>query len=106
MDLHRGGSHRENGCWFLSFDLGQCSGLTYNALKLAKKLQFTGQLFLLRQQTLDPTLIDLIRLVMVTMGLLQRTFGETDDFTTALESDLKRTSVDPGQIQNALLNLA
>ena len=59
-----------------------------------------------RQQPLRPRSIDMAELVAGTTGMLVRTLGETITIETAAEPDLWAASADPGQVENALLNLA
>ena len=58
-----------------------------------------------RRQTLAPTVVDLNDLVLGTSELLNRTLGENIKINVVLASGLDQTSVDPGQVENALLNL-
>lgn len=67
----------------------------------------TGRLLAFaRRQTLEPKPIDVNELVLGMTELLRRTLGETIRIGTVLESHLWRTRADPGQLENALLNLA
>ncbi len=59
-----------------------------------------------RQQPLQPRPTDIDRLVAGTMVLSRRTLGETLKIETDLEQGLGHVMVDPGQLENALLNLA
>jgi PAS domain S-box-containing protein len=59
-----------------------------------------------RRQPLDPKPVDLNALVEGMGQLLQRTLGEQIAITTATEPTLWRATVDPGQMESALLNLA
>jgi len=59
-----------------------------------------------RQQPLQARPTDLNRLVAGMIDLLRRTLGETIQIQTVLAGDLGQTLVDPGQFENALLNLA
>ncbi len=59
-----------------------------------------------RQQPLDPRTIDLNALVAGMSDLLHRSLGEHIDIETVLGGGLWRTRTDPGQLENALLNLA
>ncbi len=58
-----------------------------------------------RRQPLDPEVVDLNALVLEMGDLLQRTLGETIHINTTLDPELQKTRTDPGQLQNALLNL-
>jgi PAS domain S-box-containing protein len=59
-----------------------------------------------RQQTLAPEVIDANKLVAGTCDFLRRTLSETVMLETVLAAGLWRTFADPGQLENALLNLA
>jgi PAS domain S-box-containing protein len=59
-----------------------------------------------RQQPLRPQVIDLGELVSGMSGLLTRTLGEAIDIETKAAPGLWDASADPGQVENALLNLA
>lgn len=59
-----------------------------------------------RQQALKPQALDLGALVAGMSGLMNRTLGATIDIETICEPDLWRASADPGQVENALLNMA
>jgi len=59
-----------------------------------------------RQQPLDPRTIDLNALVTGMSDLLRRSIGEHIQIETVLGGGLWRTRTDPGQLENALLNLA
>ena len=59
-----------------------------------------------RQQPLAPQAIDLVALVSGMSGLLSRTLGETIQIEIRADSDLCMALADPGQVENALLNLA
>jgi signal transduction histidine kinase/DNA-binding response OmpR family regulator len=59
-----------------------------------------------RRQPLEPIAVDLGRLVRDMANLLRRTLGETIEVETVVAGGLWNTLVDPGQIENALLNLA
>ncbi len=59
-----------------------------------------------RQQPLQAQSVDLNALVMGMLELLQRTLGETIQIQIELANGLWRALVDPGQLENALLNLA
>jgi signal transduction histidine kinase len=61
---------------------------------------------LARRQPLEPIAVDLGRLVRDMANLLRRTLGETIEVETVVAGGLWNTLVDPGQIENALLNLA
>ena len=59
-----------------------------------------------RQQKLEPAFIGLNEQVLNMMDLLRRSLGEFIDVSTSLASDLWTVCVDPGEIENAVLNLA
>jgi signal transduction histidine kinase/CheY-like chemotaxis protein len=59
-----------------------------------------------RQQALAPQSIDANKLVAATCELLRRTLGEAVSLETVLAAGLWRTFADPGQLENALINLA
>jgi PAS domain S-box-containing protein len=59
-----------------------------------------------RRQALEPHQIDVNRLVGGMSDLLRRTLGESVSIETIFAGGLWKTSVDPNQLENALLNLA
>ena len=59
-----------------------------------------------RRQPLQPRAVDLGVLVTGMSGLLSRTLGETIDVRTYAEDGLWMAMADPGQVEDALLNLA
>jgi signal transduction histidine kinase/ActR/RegA family two-component response regulator len=59
-----------------------------------------------RQQPLAPVTVDVNKLVASMSELLQRTVGEQYLVETVLAGGLWRTFVDPGQLENAVINLA
>ena len=59
-----------------------------------------------RQQPLKPLPVDLASLVAGMSDLLSRSLGETIEVVTEAETGLWIAAADPGQVQNALLNLA
>jgi len=59
-----------------------------------------------RRQPLDPKHIDANQLVKSFQSLLSRSVGEAIQLELALHPDLWLAQVDPGQLENALLNLA
>src|SRR5262249_35050987 len=59
-----------------------------------------------RRQALEPRQLDVNRLVGGMSDLLPRTLGESVSIETILAGGLWKTSVDPNQLENALLNLA
>ena len=58
-----------------------------------------------RQQTLDPKPVDLNHLVVGMGELIQRTIGPQIEIQSVAAAGLWNTRVDPGQLENALLNL-
>ncbi len=69
--------------------------------KLAGRLLAFG-----RRQPLNPKPINLSTLVSGMADLLRRSLGELVKIETRLADDLRATVADPGQVENALLNLA
>ena len=63
-------------------------------------------LALSRRQVLEPRLLDVNELVMEMDELLRRTLGSSVDIETQFEKDLHPVTIDPGQLESALLNLA
>lgn len=59
-----------------------------------------------RQQPLDPKIIDANKMVSGMSELLRRTIGEPVKIETVLAGGLWRTLADPGQLENAIVNLA
>jgi PAS domain S-box-containing protein len=59
-----------------------------------------------RRQPLQPKLVDLAGLVGGMVDLLRRSLGATIAIETQLARGLPMVTVDPGQVENALLNLA
>jgi signal transduction histidine kinase/CheY-like chemotaxis protein len=58
-----------------------------------------------RQQALQPVELDLNAAVGDMEDMLRRTLGEAYEFRVVKAPDLWRTEADPGQLQNALINL-
>jgi PAS domain S-box-containing protein len=58
-----------------------------------------------RKQVLEPTVLDLNQIVAELEKMLRRILGEDIDFAQALGRDLGVTFVDPGQIEQVLMNL-
>ena len=69
--------------------------------ELTKRLLAFG-----RRQPLDPKPTDINALAEGMIELLRRTLGETSEIETRLSEGLPLIMADPGQIENALLNLA
>lgn len=59
-----------------------------------------------RRQVLEPRVVDVNQLVSGMKDLLRRTLGNHIEIDTYFEDDLWRTTIDPGQLENALLNLS
>jgi PAS domain S-box-containing protein len=59
-----------------------------------------------RRQPLQPRALDLNVLVQGMREMLSRSLGETIEIRTALDEGLWHALADPGQVENALLNLA
>ncbi len=59
-----------------------------------------------RRQPLRPRPVDPLEVVPAAVVLLRRTLGEMTELVTVLAPGLPPIMVDPGQLQNALLNLA
>lgn len=69
--------------------------------KLASQLLAFG-----RRQPLEPKVLNLGRLVGSMDDLLRRSLGEDVEIETIIAGGLWNTLIDPGQIENAILNLA
>ena len=68
--------------------------------------QLTGQLLAFgRKQVLNPRILDLNHIVAGIEPMLGRIIGEDIRLSTVLAPDLGRVKADPGQIEQALLNL-
>ena len=59
-----------------------------------------------RRQSLEPEVMDLDALIAGMTELLRRTLGETIEIELTSETEPWQTLADPGQVENALLNLA
>ncbi len=59
-----------------------------------------------RQSMLQPRVLDLNAVVTETGKLLRRLIGEDIEFTTVLDPQVSRVKVDPGQLDQVLMNLA
>ena len=79
-----------------------------NALKGAERAVVLTQRLLAfsRRTTLEPRVIDVNRLVTGMAELLGRSLGETVELRTVTGAGMWRVEADPGQLENALLNLA
>jgi len=58
-----------------------------------------------RRQVLEPRVLDLNAVISGMERMLRRVIGEDVELTTALEGELWRAKADPGQIEQAILNL-
>jgi PAS domain S-box-containing protein len=58
-----------------------------------------------RKQALAPKIVDLNQLLPDAVGMLRRTLGEEIEIQLEPDAELWHCSADPGQIENALLNL-
>jgi len=58
-----------------------------------------------RRQALDPKIVDINQLLHGMHGLLLRTLGEHIEIAVVAAEALARASVDPGQLESAILNL-
>ncbi|WP_229506368.1 response regulator [Massilia sp. BJB1822] len=81
--------------------LGMAVAAVERGAKLSSQL-----LAFARRQPLQPVVADLGRLVTNMDELLRRALGEAIDIVTISGSGLWNTLVDPGQIENVILNLA
>ncbi len=82
-------------------DLGQILLATERGTALTRRL-----LAFSRQQFLHPRALDLNRLIASLEGLMQRLLGEDVKLDLRLTSDLWPVDVDPGQLEQVILNLA
>lgn len=58
-----------------------------------------------RKQVLKPQVVSLNRIVSGFEGMLRRLIGERIELVTKLDSDLKMVKIDPGQIEQVIMNL-
>jgi PAS domain S-box-containing protein len=58
-----------------------------------------------RRQPLDPKPVDINRLITDMGGMLRRTLGSDIEIEMTCDADLWQAMIDPGQLENALLNL-
>ena len=88
-------------------DLGQSEWIRSILRAAGRGAELTQRLLAYsRQQPLRPEPIDLVFLVAEMRDLLARTLGETVRIKTELQPELWYVLADPGQVENALLNLA
>ncbi len=59
-----------------------------------------------RQQVLEPKIVDLNAILKGTESMLRRLIGEDVQFSSVLRPNISSVKVDPGQIEQVLLNLA
>jgi len=59
-----------------------------------------------RRQPLEPRPVDVGSQLMSILPIIKRTLGEAVTVETSLQPDLPLVTIDPGQLENALLNLA
>ncbi len=59
-----------------------------------------------RQQVLQPRVLDMNAVVATTQKLLERLIGEDVKLVTVLAPDLGKVKVDPGQLEQVIMNLA
>jgi len=69
--------------------------------KLASQLLAFG-----RRQALEPKVVNIGRLIFGVEDMLRRTIGEGIEIETIVSGGLWNTFIDPGQLENAILNLA
>ena len=93
---------------FLADEVGQDNPMTQAILRATTRgSELTQRLLAFsRQQPLRPQAVDLAALVGGVSVLLARTLGETITIETVTAPGLWVVSADPGQVENALLNLA
>jgi two-component system, cell cycle sensor histidine kinase and response regulator CckA len=82
-------------------------GLREISLAAERAAQLTRQLLAFsRQQVLEPRTVDLNAVVLGIDRMLRRVIGEDLELRTRLATNLGRTKLDPGQIEQVILNLA
>jgi signal transduction histidine kinase/CheY-like chemotaxis protein len=99
--LELAGKRLAKGDTDISSFLDNARGGAQRAAALTRRL-----LAFSRQQALEPEVVDCNRLVSETSELLRRTIPENVSIETVLAGGLWRTHIDPGQLENALVNLA
>ena len=92
-------------------DLKENNPLWENIQEIQKATQratdLTRQLLAFsRRQILDPKVLDLNSLLRDTEKMLRRMIGEDIELITLLSEDLGRVKIDPGQMEQVILNLA
>ena len=81
--------------------LRRIQGATDRAASLTRQLLAFG-----RRQVLIPQVLDLNVTMLSLEHMLARVIGEDVQFVSSLAADLRRVKVDPGQIEQVVLNLA
>jgi two-component system cell cycle sensor histidine kinase/response regulator CckA len=82
-------------------DLSEIRGAGLRAVALTRQL-----LAFSRQQVLEPQVVDLTEIVDGLKNMLRRLIGEDVELTTAGDSGLSKILVDPGQMEQVIVNLA
>src|SRR5262249_49530126 len=92
----------------MASDIGKLESCLDNALEAAQRAaQLTGRLLAFsRQQPLEPRGLDANKLVGGMSEMLPRTVGENLRVETVLAGGLWTTFADPGQLENAIINLS
>ena len=87
---------------------GESSAITLAIVHAAQRgAELTQRLLAFsRKQPLSPEVVDLSSLISGMQDLLERTLGETVDIRTVTPDGLWGALADPGQVENAILNLA
>jgi hypothetical protein len=98
-------------CELLLDDLGQESPLRASVEEISKAAQRAGELTsrlltISREQVVQPDVLDLNALIANVEQMLRRFIGEDVQLETALAPHLGKVRVDPGQVEQVLLNLA
>jgi two-component system cell cycle sensor histidine kinase/response regulator CckA len=76
-------------------------------LAAARAATLTRQLLAYsRQQVLEPSVVNLNDIVTAVEGMLRRVIGEHIEMVAALSRDLGNALVDPGQVEQVIMNLA
>ena len=81
--------------------VGQIRRASERGISLARQL-----LAFTRRRNLEPRSVDICRLLQDMEELLRRLLGEDVELTLACEPDVGRVRVDPGEMQQIILNLA
>ncbi|MFN2490754.1 MAG: PAS domain S-box protein [Actinomycetota bacterium] len=96
---------------FLAEDLDESSALRDDVERIRKAgdsaVGLVRQLLLFsRRENVEPQIVDANQLVLGLEKLLRRTIGEDIKLETRLATDLSLTKIDPGQMEQVLMNLA